>query len=126
MQGRADDGWWGVVLDAPEPCALAAFYAEVLGWQVVGDDPDHAVVAAPSGVASLAVPRSPDHPPPVWPAEAGHQQRQLHLDVEVLHLAEAGAAARRLGPRLAGHQPQPSRRVLLDPAGHPFCLYRDG
>jgi hypothetical protein len=25
---------------------------------------------------------------------------------------------------VAGHQPQPDVRVLLDPAGHPFCLYR--
>jgi catechol-2,3-dioxygenase len=73
MQGRAEDGWWGVVLDAPEPAALAAFYAEVLGWQVVGDEPDHAVVAAPSGVAYLAVQRSPDHEQPVWPAEPGRQ-----------------------------------------------------
>lgn len=126
MQGRADGGWWGVVLDAPEPGALAAFYAEVLGWQVVGDEPDHAVVAAPSGVAYLAVQRSPEHEPPTWPAEPGRQQRQVHLDVEVLDLDEAVAGALRLGAGLATHQPQPSRRVLLDPAGHPFCLYRDG
>jgi len=126
MRGRAEGGWWGVVIDAPEPCVLAAFYAQVLGWQVVGDDPEHAVVAAPSGVAYLAVQRSPDHRPPVWPQESGEQQRQVHLDVEVVDLEEAVADALRLGARLSPYQPQPSRCVLLDPAGHPFCLYRDG
>jgi hypothetical protein len=28
-----------------------------------------------------------------------------------------------LGATLAAHQPQEEVRVLLDPAGHPFCLY---
>ncbi|MBU5422857.1 VOC family protein [Cellulomonas hominis] len=126
MRGRADDGWWGVVIDAPEPVALAAFYARVLGWQVVGDDPDHAVVAAPSGVAYLAVQRNADYVAPVWPPEPGRQQMMLHLDVEVVELDEAVADAVRLGARVADQQPQASVRVLLDPAGHPFCLYRDG
>lgn len=126
MRGRADDGWWGVVIDAPEPVALAAFYARVLGWQVVGDDPDHAVVAAPSGVAYLAVQRNADYVAPVWPPEPGCQQMMLHLDVEVVELDEAVADAVRLGARVADQQPQASVRVLLDPAGHPFCLYRDG
>ncbi|GEL47242.1 glyoxalase [Cellulomonas hominis] len=126
MRGRADDGWWGVVIDAPEPVALATFYARVLGWQVVGDDPDHAVVAAPSGVAYLAVQRNADYVAPVWPPEPGRQQMMLHLDVEVVELDEAVADAVRLGARVADQQPQASVRVLLDPAGHPFCLYRDG
>ncbi|WP_282945594.1 VOC family protein [Cellulomonas endometrii] len=126
MRGRARDGWWGVVIDAPDPAALAEFYAAVLGWQVVGDDPDHAVVAAPSGVAYLAVQRNPGYVPPVWPAEAGAPQMMLHLDVEVEQLEEAVADAVRLGARLAEHQPQASLRVLVDPVGHPFCLYRDG
>jgi catechol 2,3-dioxygenase-like lactoylglutathione lyase family enzyme len=106
--------------------ALAAFYARVLGWQVVGDDPDHAVVAAPSGVAYLAVQRNADYVAPVWPPEPGRQQMMLHLDVEVVELDEAVANAVRLGARVADQQPQASVRVLLDPAGHPFCLYRDG
>lgn len=126
MRGRAEDGWWGVVIDAPDPLALAGFYAQVLGWQVVGDDPDHAVVAAPSGTAYLAVQRNPDYVPPVWPAEPGRQQMMLHLDVEVVELDEAVADALRLGAHLAAYQALPSVRVLVDPAGHPFCLYRDG
>ncbi|CAN5836641.1 hypothetical protein BH24ACT6_BH24ACT6_16980 [soil metagenome] len=34
-------------------------------------------------------------------------------------------AAMALGATLAEHQPQANVRVLLDPAGHPFCLCLD-
>jgi len=37
----------------------------------------------------------------------------------------AVAAARELGATLASYQPQENCTVLLDPAGHPFCLYLD-
>ena len=41
----------------------------------------------------------------------------------VADLDEAAAEAERLGARPAPNQPDPRRwRVLLDPAGHPFCL----
>jgi hypothetical protein len=30
-----------------------------------------------------------------------------------------------LGARVAAFQPKRNVRVLLDPAGHPFCLCRD-
>jgi len=28
-----------------------------------------------------------------------------------------------VGAEVAAHQPQDTARVMLDPAGHPFCLY---
>ena len=49
----------------------------------------------------------------------------MHLDVQVGDLDDAAAEAVALGATLAGHQPQDHVRVLLDPAGHPFCLVRD-
>jgi hypothetical protein len=30
------------------------------------------------------------------------------------------------GAQVAGFQPQDDVRVMLDPAGHPFCLYTAG
>jgi hypothetical protein len=48
---------------------------------------------------------------------------QMHIEVEVSDLAAATEHAIELGARLAEHQPQDDVRVLLDPAGHPFCLY---
>ena len=35
------------------------------------------------------------------------------------------ADAVELGATLHEHQPQDDVRVMLDPAGHPFCLYLD-
>ena len=50
----------------------------------------------------------------------------MHLDVEVDDLEIAVADALALGAALAADQPQDDVRVLLDPAGHPFCLYLGG
>ena len=60
---------------------------------------------------------------PVWPGGPGTQQMQLHLDLEVSDLEGSVADAVALGATLAAPQPQDDVRVLLDPAGHPFCLY---
>jgi hypothetical protein len=51
---------------------------------------------------------------------------QLHLDVAVDDLPAAVARAERLGARPASYQPQELVRVMLDPAGHPFCLFAPG
>ena len=48
---------------------------------------------------------------------------QLHIEVEVSDLAAAVEHAVELGATEAELQPQDDVRVLLDPAGHPFCLY---
>jgi hypothetical protein len=49
----------------------------------------------------------------------------MHFDFQVGDLDSAVADAVALGATVAGHQPQDHVRVLLDPAGHPFCLCRD-
>jgi Glyoxalase-like domain len=49
----------------------------------------------------------------------------MHLDIQVNDLDAAIADAVGLGARVAEFQPQDNVRVLLDPAGHPFCLCRD-
>jgi hypothetical protein len=79
----------------------------------------------PGTSSYLAFDESPDFVPPVWPAEAGHQRMMMHLDIAVDELAPAVADAIALGATLAEFQPQEDVRVLLDPAGHPFCLYLD-
>lgn len=48
-----------------------------------------------------------------------------HFDFQVGDLDEAVAEALALGATLASDQPQDTVRVLLDPAGHPFCLCLD-
>jgi predicted enzyme related to lactoylglutathione lyase len=118
--------WWGVVLEAPDPHALARFYSELLGWNIAKEDPDGAAIAPPEGVAYLAFQRSEGYVPPVWPARERAQRITMHLDFEVEDLPEAVAHARELGAAEAEFQPQDDVTVMIDPAGHPFCLYSDG
>ncbi len=126
MPLRTNKHWFGVVLDAPDGRALAEFYATLLGWQMFGDDPDGAAVA-PSADAgyNLATQTEKQYVRPVWPAVEGQPQMSMHLDIEVDDLAEAVAYAVEVGAELASSQPQETVRVMLDPAGHPFCLYLD-
>lgn len=123
IRGRARNGWWGAVLDCPDARALARFYADLLGWTVEKDEPDWATVAPPGGVAYLGFQTSPEYVEPVWPPAEGQQQMMMHLDVEVDDLGAAVEDAVAAGARVADFQPQENVRVMLDPAGHPFCLY---
>ncbi len=125
MRGRSSGGWWGVALEAPDPPALAAFYAEVLGWTVSKSDPNWSTIGAPTGTGYLAFQRSTTFTAPTWPAERGKQQMTMHVDVGVGNLDQAVAHAVALGARLADFQPQEEVRVMIDLAGHPFCLYVD-
>lgn len=111
------------MLDAPDVDALARFYSELRGWQIWKQDADGAALDVGEGVAYLGIQHNPDHVRPVWPAAAGRQQMMIHLDFEVTDLEGAVAHAVSLGAELPEHQPQDKVRVLLDPAGHPFCLY---
>ncbi len=125
MRGRTRTAWWGVVLEAPDAGALARFYADVLGWKIVGDDPGWATIAPEGTVSYMAFNTSPEYVPPVWPADDGRQQMMMHIDVAVDDLEAAVAHAVELGATIASYQPQETVRVMLDPAGHPFCLYLD-
>lgn len=65
----------------------------------------------------------PLYEPPTWPSEHGVQQPQAHLDLRVDDLEAAESWAVAIGARRAAVQPQPGVRVMLDPHGHPFCLF---
>lgn len=60
----------------------------------------------------------------MWPAEEGQQTASQHLDVRVDDLDAAVEWAESQGARLADFQPQHRVRVMIDPDGHPFCLFR--
>lgn len=115
-----------VVLDCPDPRALAEFYARVLDWEVRGEG-DWVDAVGPDG-QRLAFQESPGFIPPQWPG-VEHAQ-QLHIDLEVpperLEQAERDVLA--LGARLLQGDDGGKRdfRVYLDPAGHPFCLCAGG
>lgn len=111
------------VLGTSDPRGLGSFYTALLGWEVLDDEPDWVKIKPYDGGTGLAFQREDGHVPPTWPAGPGDQQMQAHLDIGVSDLAAGEARALALGASLAAYQPQDDVRVLLDPAGHPFCLF---
>jgi hypothetical protein len=63
---------------------------------------------------------------PTWPSRAREQLMMVHLDIGVDDLEAGVAWATELGATMADVQPQPHVRVMLDPDGHPFCLFPAG
>jgi len=114
------------VLGTSDPRGLADFYRELLGWEVRVDQPGWVVLKPRDGATGLSFQREDGHVPPSWPAAPGDQQMQAHLDIVVDDLEAGVARAQALGASVAGIQPQDDVRVLLDPAGHPFCLFAPG
>lgn len=115
-----------VVFDAADVEAESSFWAGLLGGEVYRDDDWHSIVVDDEWV--MGVQRAPNHVAPEWPG--GPQQQQVHLDLHVDDLEEAG----RLAVGLGGRELQAARRpadnpdgdemfaVYASPAGHPFCF----
>lgn len=113
-----------VVLDCPDPRALAEFYGALLGWPIT-DAAEEWVTISDGAGRSLSFQRVADHRPPRWPDPAHPQQ--AHLDFTVPDIDAAEPEVLRLGAVRHEHQPAGPGggfRVYLDPAGHPFCLCR--
>jgi catechol 2,3-dioxygenase-like lactoylglutathione lyase family enzyme len=105
-----------LILDCPDPRALAAFYSGLLDQPITYDSDDFVVVAPNDRTWGLAFQRSAGHRSPTWPDPSVPQQ--MHLDVMVEDVDAARAPVVRLGATLLEGD------VYADPAGHPFCLIR--
>jgi catechol 2,3-dioxygenase-like lactoylglutathione lyase family enzyme len=125
-----------VTVSTPNPRELAAFYQRLLGWTVTAEEPPRPGFPPGDGWAQLRPPPGQQGPTlnfeyeqhyvrPAWPSTAGTQHITAHLDIAVKDLGEAVAWASDAGATLADHQPQEDVRVMLDPAGQPFCLFLD-
>jgi predicted enzyme related to lactoylglutathione lyase len=117
--------WWGPTIEAPDPSALASFYSRLLDWPVAHEEPGTAIVPAPGGSTVLVFQQADDYQRPVWPPVDGEQRPMMHFDIQVGDLDEAVAEATALGAELCPSQFRENVRVMLDPAGHPFCLCLD-
>lgn len=108
-----------VALDCDDPAALGAFWAAVLGGEVVFESERFVAVRA-EGVW-LTAQRVDDYRPPTWPGAT--TPKQVHLDLAGADLDAAESHVLGCGATRAETQPAPERfRVYLDPAGHPFCV----
>lgn len=106
---------------------LAEFYHRLLGWPVVDESPDGgwAQLRPPEGERGFTINVESDreYVRPVWPSQPGEQAATIHLDIGVDSLDAGVKWAVEAGATLAEHQPQEHVRVMLDPHGHPFCLF---
>ncbi|THA70198.1 VOC family protein [Streptomyces sp. A0642] len=108
-----------VVLDCPDPVALAGFYVGLLGGRAERHE-DWVDLAGVTGTP-LAFQAAPGFVPPQWPRPDASQQFHLDLTVPDLDAAEKEVLA--LGATvLDAEDRERTFRVYADPAGHPFCL----
>jgi catechol 2,3-dioxygenase-like lactoylglutathione lyase family enzyme len=109
-----------ITLDCAEVPPVADFWKAALGYeQVAGDGESYAMLMSDAGPA-LGFGKVEDHSPPEWPNPRG--TKQFHLDLACDDIDAEQERLLGLGARLADPQPGETWRVLLDPAGHPFCL----
>jgi catechol 2,3-dioxygenase-like lactoylglutathione lyase family enzyme len=126
--------WGSVCIDCADADELAEFYSRLLGWEIVARDAPATrkggagwvALRNPKGGIGLSVQAEEWYEPPVWPEAPGSQTKMLHFDMGADDLEAAVALVIALGGRIAPHQPEDrahdNLRVMLDPAGHPFCL----
>jgi catechol 2,3-dioxygenase-like lactoylglutathione lyase family enzyme len=132
-----------VCIDCSDAHEMARFYGGLLGWEPTIVEPDWVLMRNPAGGTGLSFQADPAYEPPTWPEVPGRQQKMLHLDVRVTAadaslndgdsseeadqaaLDTAAELAISAGGRLAESQPREDLRIILDPAGHPLCLFHD-
>ena len=122
--------WVGIAIDCAEAPPVARFYEQLLGFEVRDLGPMWAQLFDPAGGVHLNIQGDPKYEPPTWPEQPGEQQKMLHFEVQVDDLEAAVATAIGSGGTEAPWQP-PDRdqrriRIMLDPAGHPLCLFLRG
>jgi catechol 2,3-dioxygenase-like lactoylglutathione lyase family enzyme len=113
----------GTVLSTRDARALASFYERLLGWPRRADEEGWVIVRADGEGHGLSFHEDVEYVPPVWPSTAREQQMMMHLDIGTDDMDAAVAHAIECGATEAAHQPQDGVRVMLDPDGHPFCLF---
>jgi len=74
-----------VILDSPDPRALARFNSALLNHPITHASDEFVVVAADDTTSGLALQLAPDHRAPTWPDTAVPQH--MHLDIMVESVA---------------------------------------
>ena len=115
-----------VVLDSGNSEELSAFYEKLLGWARYERNPDEEWIVVNNGkrdgMPELIFQQIENYVRPVWPDTLGEQQQMMHFDFHVDDLDDGVKYALSCGAELSPVQLEDSWRVMLDPAGHPFCI----
>lgn len=130
-QTRSTVQWVGIAIDCADAGPVARFYERLLGFEVGDfDPPGWAQLRDPAGGVHLNIQGQDWYEPPTWPERSGLQAKMMHFEVRVDDLPAAITTALEAGGTEAPWQPpdrNPERiRIMLDPAGHPLCLFLPG
>jgi len=110
-----------ITFDCADPAEMGRFYAAVLDLPILWSSERTVALGHEGQQPFLAFTLVENYRPPSWPDDELPKQAHLELGVDDLDTAQAEIIA--LGAREAPLQAGPHRwRVLLDPAGHPFCI----
>lgn len=105
-----------VSLDCAAPEELARFYLDLLGGDILWSKDRSAAVQVPGLL--MVMQWIADYEKPDWPGAS-----IVHFDLAAeSSLDEAEQRALTAGATTPALQPDARWRVLLDPAGHPFCI----
>ncbi|EJX2680673.1 VOC family protein [Clostridioides difficile] len=117
---------YSFTMDCKDPHELAKFYAALLNWEIAFYNEEYACVGAQGTnqgtYPGITFQRNSEYKPPVWPEKPESQQQMAHMDFAVNDLEEAVQYAIHCGATIAEEQFTDDWRVMIDPAGHPFCL----
>lgn len=111
-----------IVLDSDNFRELAEFYVKLLGGTLQRCTKDYAAVVFPKSDIIYYFQTAANYSPPVWPEEVNKQQQMIHMDYVTGNVEQAVEHALSCGASLAPTQFLDNSTVLLDPAGHPFCI----
>jgi hypothetical protein len=111
----------GIAFDCFDANELADFYERLTGWDKEISSETFAALRTPEGVL-LVFQTVKNYVSPVWPWENGKQQQMVHIDYYVENLEKAVEHAILCGASKAETQYYDTSTVMIDPAGHPFCL----
>lgn len=117
-----------IVLDSDNSEKLSDFYQKLLGWKKreynFEGDKYISVYSEKDEGTPLVFQEISNYKRPVWPPEDNKQQPMSHLDffVKMDELDKEIAHAISCGASIADVQFSSKWTVMIDPAGHPFCL----
>lgn len=106
-----------ITLDCSDSAELGRFWSAVLGWPVAFEGEGTVMLQGPAH--ALGIGETPDYQAPSWPDD-GH--KQFHLDLAADDVEAVAARCVEIGATRPAEQPGETWVVLLDPAGHPFCV----
>lgn len=106
---------------------MISFYRDTFGIQVLDKEERWAMLGDPAAGMNINIQAEDWYVPPIWPERGDAQTKMMHFEIEVNDVEHAVVRAISLGAREAPSQPTDrdlsALRVMLDPSGHPFCLW---